>query len=124
MIWKNGKTRVPASYHDTPPVPPWPALQMALHIPVEIRDPLGIPVATRDPFRIPVATRDPYTKPGPISNYWLQRMSFELELQGPAGLPRVPDPAKRNDAPLVLVDPDTLLFVEPEHHYFHDITTI
>ena len=51
-------------------------------------------------------------------------MSFELELEGPAGLPRVPDPAKRNDAPLVLVDPDALLFVEPEHHYFHDITTI
>ena len=29
-------------------------------------------------------------------------MSFELELEGPAGLPRVPDPAKRNDAPLAI----------------------
>ena len=85
---------------------------------VEIRDPLGIPVEIRDPFRIRVETRDPYTKPGPISNYWLQRMSFELELEGPAGLPRVPDPAKRNDAPLVLVDPDALLLVEPDHHLF------
>ena len=59
---------------------------------------------------------------------WLQRMHFahsdySLRLSGPAGVPRVPDP-KRSDEPLVYVDPDALSLVEPESHYFHDITTI